>query len=209
MAFTKDTSKQILFRYSLQSFGLILLLAILIRTFFFSSYVMSGVSMLPSVWPGDFLVGSKMRLWEIQRGDVVALRCPNAKDKLCLKRVVGLPGDRIEFRDESLVLNGRQARLIPAGVFATESFAGRSHAIWPASASGQPLPGPVVIPPRSVYLLGDKRGDLDDSRTWGPVAQDFVEAKIVRVWMSLDWYDGERVRAWPRIRAERLLRSID
>lgn len=197
-----------LLRYSLQSFGFILLAAILIRTFIFSSYVMSGSAMLPTIWPGDFLVASKVRVKEVKRGDVVALRCPASKDKLCLKRIVGLPGDRVEFHGENLILNGRPAKYIPAGAFQTEMIAGTGWAIWP-SKSGLPDPVVVVVPPQNIYLLNDKRADRDDSRSWGPVTLDFLEARISRVWMSLDWYDGEMVRTWPRIRYSRILHSVD
>jgi signal peptidase I len=203
-----SSAKGFLLRYSLQSFGVILLLAILIRTFFFSSYVMSGSAMLPSIWPGDFLVASKVRIHEVRRGEVVALRCPADRDRLCLKRVMALAGDRVEYQGNHLVVNGQSARYMDRGEFQTEALAGKSWAIWPAKAndgSGQP----VVVPPQHIYLLNDKRGDRDDSRTWGVVTTDLLEARVAYVWMSLDWYDGERVRTWPRIRWSRLFHSID
>jgi signal peptidase I len=205
-----DTPRQqtgFLFRYTLQSFGIIVLLAILIRTFIFSSYAMSGTSMLPTIWPGDFLLASKVRVTELKRGDVVAMRCPQIREKLCLKRVVALPGDRVEFHQGHLTINGQRAQHLPAGPFETEVVAGGSWAVWPAKEPH--APPAVVVPPQNLYLLNDKRADREDSRTWGPVAEDFLEARILRVWMSLDWYDGEKVRSWPRIRWTRLLRSID
>ena len=201
-----------LWRYSLQSFAVILLLAIFIRSFLFTSYVMSGSAMLPTIWPGDFLIGGKVRVREVKRGDVVALRCPLYKDKLCLKRVVALPGDRVEFQGDILVINGQKAQYFPIGAFKTELVAGSSWAIWPepsTNSSTAATVAAVVVPPLNLYLVNDKRADRDDSRTWGPVTLDFLEARITRVWMSLDWYDGERVRTWPRIRWSRLLRGID
>src|SRR6185312_10917564 len=101
----------------------------------------------------------------------VALRCPRVHETLCLKRIVGLPGDRIDFEGGHLVLNGEPARYLPAGPFATESVLGHGWAIWPEGAP-LGLAAPVVVPPRTVFLLNDKRADHDDSRTWGTVSED-------------------------------------
>lgn len=211
-----DTAKKqanFLLRYALQSFAVILILAVLLRTFLISSYVMSGWSMLPSVWPGDFLLAGKWGMAEIERGDVVILRCPQARDRICLKRVVGLAGDRIEFHGGLLVVNGQAAAYKKVtDEVQMEDVAGSSWVIWPAPFTGQTdqaEAAPVVVPPRSLYLLNDKRSDPEDSRSWGPVKSDLLEAKALRIWLSLDWYDGKEVRSVPRVRWPRMLRSID
>jgi signal peptidase I len=210
MVGTKDQVNQanFLLRYSLQSFGIVVLLAVLIRAFLVSSYVMSGTAMLPSIWPGDFLIAGKWGLRHLHRGEIVALRCPPTRDKICLKRVVGLPGDRIEFRDGLLVLNGQESRQHPVGPLVVESVLGVRWTVWPADKGMAPM-APVVVPPQTVFLLNDKREDLEDSRIWGPVEQAMIEGKAKWVWMSLDWFDGENVRSWPRVRWARLLHSID
>jgi signal peptidase I len=209
MGGTKDQviHANFLLRYSLQAFGFILLLAIFVRIFVFSSFVMSGAAMLPSIWPGDFLLAAKWGLRSPKHGEIVALRCPPSPDKLCLKRVIGLPGDRIEIRQGHLVINGQESQERRRGPLVTEVTPAGSWAVWPDTES-QNLP-PVVVPPHMVFLLNDKRSDLDDSRSWGPVSMELIEARAVRIWMSLDWFDGEQVRSWPRIRWMRLLRSID
>lgn len=203
-----SAKKDFLFRYALQSFGIVLILALLMRTFLFSSYVMSGSGMLPSIWPGEFLIASKLRVKELRRGDVVALHCPSAKDHLCLKRVVAIPGDRVEFHNGRLEVNTIPAQYRRKGPFETEIVSGVSWAIWPAKDESKD-PEPVVVPPQAVYLLNDKRSDRDDSRTWGPVTMDLLEARVLRVWMSLEWYDKDHVRTWPRVRWSRLFRSVD
>lgn len=208
---TTDIGKQranFLLRYTLQSLAIILIAAILIRTFLISSFVMSGWTMLPNIWPGDFLLAAKWGISKIQRGTVVALRCPQAKDTICLKRVVGLPGDRIEFQDGLLTVNGERAvqRKVSDQVVG-EQVAGGHWMIWPQGAA--PTADPVVVPPGEVFLLNDKRESDLDSRTWGPVSMSLLEARALRIWLSLDWYDDGVVRSWPRVRWERLLRSID
>lgn len=200
-----------LVRYALQSFGIILILAFLIRTFLVSSYVMSGWSMLPNIWPGDFILGTKIGRTNLKRGDIVVLRCPNAKEQICLKRIVGLPGDRIEFKDHQIVVNGEKSRHseVKDGV-ELETVLDSRWLIWPLSKGREPKDGPaLVVPPKELYLLNDKRSFLEDSRTWGTVKVDQLDAKVWRVWLSLDWYDGDVVRSMPRIRWSRMLRSID
>ncbi len=209
---TTDAAKKqfhFLIRYVLQSAAIIVICAVLIRVFLISSYVMSGASMLPSVWPGDFLIGFRWSVGEPRRGDVVALRCPGERERTCLKRVVAVAGDRVEFADGRLVVNGQPGRLKPLNKeLALESVGGRSWVIWQPS---QPIASraPLIVPPQQVYLLNDKRSDEEDSRSWGPVAQEYLEAKVKYVWLSLEWYKGQEVRTWPAVRWRRLLRSID
>ncbi len=199
-----------LLRYALQSFGIIIILAILIRTFLISSYVMSGWSMLPNIWPGDFLLGNKIAVHHLKRGDVVALRCPQSKERICLKRVIGLPGDRVEFINGDLAINGEKSRhrAVTDGV-ELETVLGARWLIWPLAKGKETVAGPIVVPPQELYLLNDKRSFLEDSRSWGPIRQDAVDAKVWRIWLSLDWFDGDVVRSMPRLRWSRMLRSID
>ncbi len=211
MAATDTTKKQVdfLFRHGLQLFAVILIVGILLRIFIFSSYAVSGWAMLPSVWPGDFIVGRKAPWFQIQRGDVVTLRCPGLRDQTCIKRVVGLPGDRVEWKEGTLWINERSAshQELTADL-ATESQLGENWLIWP-DQNARESSNPVVVPPQHFLLLNDKRSDRDDSRSWGPVAADLIEAKLDLTWLSLDWYDGEDVRSWPEVRWSRFLRRID
>ncbi len=202
-----------LVRSSLQSFAVILILGIGLRTFVVSSFVVSGQSMLPSIWPGDFILAAKWRTQNLRRGDVVALRCPNNNDEICLKRVVGLPGDRIEIQGGRLSVNGETAVLHSVtDQIVTEVVAGESWLIWPESPPsepGGPASDPIVVPPQQVYVLNDKREVIDDSRSWGPIKSNLVEARALRVWLSLDWFEAGQVRSWPRLRWERMFRGIN
>lgn len=207
----KHNERSFLVRYALQSFGIIFLLAILIRTFLISSYVMSGWSMLPNIWPGDFLIANKLGIHRLNRGDTVVLRCPQTKERICLKRVVGLPGDRIEFHKGRIKVNGEKSKHVEvAEGVVQETVLDARWLIWPLT-KGNSIedPSPVVIPPNEVYLLNDKRSFLEDSRVWGPVRTEMLDAKVWRIWLSLDWYDGDVVRSLPRVRWSRMLRSID
>ncbi|MGI8728507.1 MAG: signal peptidase I [Solirubrobacteraceae bacterium] len=80
-----------------------------------------------------------------------------------VKRVVGLPGDRIEIRDGGVIRNGRPAK---------EPFA--------ASCSERDCNlAAIVVPPRSYFLMGDNRDESDDSRYWGPVPRGWIVGKVV------------------------------
>ncbi len=206
---TDRSKKQVtfLFSYALQVFGVVLMLGLFLRVFFFSSYVVSGWAMLPSVWPGDFLFASQWKVENVGRGAVVAMRCPRAQEQICLKRVIGIPGDRIEFREGQLLVNGQQAIRKPiTPELEIELVAGKSWAVWPTRSRENSAP--VVVPPRQFYLLNDKRTDGEDSRAWGPVDTSLLEAKVLAVWLSLDWFEGDEVRDWPRVRWSRILRRI-
>jgi signal peptidase I len=140
---------------------------------------------------------------------VVALRCPPLRDKLCLKRVVGIPGDRIEFRAGRFVLNGQEAQHRPIGTFETEIFSQGSWPIW-AEVAPTASATALVVPPGAVFVLNDKRSDREDSRSWGAIPQDLIEGVVMRVWMSLDWFESDgRVRSWPRVRWARLLHKVE
>lgn len=209
MSSTDIGKKQLsfVFRYALQSLAIIVGLAIVIRILLLASFVMSGASMLPSIWPGDFLLGFKWGTRDVKRGDIVALRCPHQKERTCLKRVVGLAGDRIEFHRGFLVINGRAARIATRGQFVTESLGGSQWTVWSSERGSNRKV--EVVPPHHVYLLNDKREEPEDSRNWGSVHVNLIDARIKWIWLSLEWYEGQRIRSWPKLRMGRLLRSID
>lgn len=165
--------------------------------------------MLPTIWPGDFLMAGKLRAQNVHRGDVVVAHCPSITERVCLKRVVGVAGDRVEFRGGMLHLNGQPAlyRSLGDSEFKTEEIEGNSWGVWPEGQVADMEA--VIVPPEQLFVLNDRRSDLDDSRTWGPLPRKSVDAKAIRVWASLDWFDGTQVRSWPRLRWERMLRSID
>lgn len=194
-----------------QSLASLILLSVILRAFVISSYVMAGSSMLPSLWPGDFLFGTRYDRNGLRRGDVVALRCPQARDAVCLKRVIGLPGDRIEFRAGHLHINERGVETTPLGKnFKQETFEDARWPVWTQAAAPVSDAEPLVVPPQSVYLLNDKRGDVDDSRSWGPVSSELLEARASRVWLSLDWSEATgRVRSFPRVRWDRMFHAIN
>jgi signal peptidase I len=124
--------------------------------------------------------------------------------------VIGIPGDRIEFLHGKLAINGGVIPSRAAGrAFIQETYDRKAWLTWP-DVNGDFSSAPVVVPPHYIYVLNDRRSDHEDSRTWGPLPLGLFEATAARIWLSLDWYETSgQLRNWPRVRWNRLLRSID
>lgn len=138
-------------------------------------------------------------LGEPRRGDVVTFSSPADGTRL-IKRIIALPGDTVEMRDEMLVINGKPARYAPLGeqfetlqgtttpaLRLTETLGEKSHEI-------QVLPhvnalrsfGPIVVPPGRFMMLGDNRANSKDSRFIGMVPRELLIGRAERVLVSAD-----------------------
>jgi signal peptidase I len=119
-----------------------------------------------------------------------------------VKRVVGVPGDSIELRNDVLVLNGKAVGyqplpeesvrdLAPADratqVYAVEQLPGQRHAVAAIpSVSALRTFGPVVVPEGQYFMMGDNRDNSFDSRYFGPVPRKQIVGKAIAVAMSFD-----------------------
>jgi signal peptidase I len=189
--------------YSAKILVLVLAAAFVVRIFFFNTYSIQTSSMRPTLEPGDFILAA--RAFFLERGAVVTLPCPNSEGLNCIKRVVGLPGDRIEIAKQRLIVNDEHAVYAKAQdkngqVDLIESLGGKSWQIEVAMETPSSAPA-IVVPPGQVFLLNDNRSDISDSRQWGPIAATQLEAKAWRIWMSIDWLEN-------RINWHRLLKPI-
>ncbi|HUU85475.1 MAG TPA: signal peptidase I [Phycisphaerae bacterium] len=172
-------------------------------------------SMKPTIVEGDRILVNKLayglRLpfteqWLLQwsqpqRGDVVVCFSPANGDRL-VKRVIGLPGDRIELRRNGLLINGRPAGYGPLDTdaidqiepgqrpthrFAAETLDGRTHPMMttPALPATRSF-GPVTVPPDSYFVMGDNRDNSRDSRSFGCVPRGDIVGRSGAVVLSLD-----------------------
>ena len=204
--------------YYARSLFPIFLIVLALRSFLIEPFRIPSASMMPTLERGDFILVNKYqyglrlplfnaRMVEIgtpQRGDVMVFRYPEDPSVPYIKRVVGVPGDRIEYRNKTLSINGREAPLTMRGVFheegggvgqsengayrISERLDGQEHEIL--IHPFQP-PRPEVdtwVPPGHYFVLGDNRDNSRDSRYWGLVPDENVMGRAFFIWMN--WSAG-------------------
>jgi len=172
-------------------------------------------SMKPSILEGDRVWVNKLAYdlkvpfttWHLAewgdpaRGEVVVFFSP-ADGMRMVKRVIGLPGDTVELRDNRLFLNGRAVEYaaldvttipaIPAAQqpqhdFASELLAGRQHPVMATPAlPAQRSFGPTTVPAGHYFMLGDNRDNSLDSRYFGPVPREKIVGRSTAVVLSFD-----------------------
>ena len=175
--------------------------ALLIKEYIFQAFEIPSASMTPTVVPGDRILVNKLSytFGEIGRGDLIVfdrpIGTPGDTDQL-IKRVIGLPGERIELREGGLWISQpgqaqSQAVLLDEPYLApgsdiglTDLISNVSRDIWDDSCQNQPRePGVCVVGEDSYLVLGDNRGSSVDSRSFGPVPEETVVGRAVwRIW---------------------------
>ena len=137
-----------------------------------------------------------------RRGDVAVFFSPADGIRL-VKRVIGLPGDVIELRQEQLRINGQPVGYAPwtgstlttdergygRAVFAEEHLLGQTHPVMilPARLGAMRDFGPVQVPAGKYFMMGDNRDDSSDSRYFGFVPRDQIVGRATRIVASFDW----------------------
>ena len=199
---------------------ILLLIGFSLRSSLADWNVVPSGSMRPTILEGDRVFVNKLAYdlkvpfttrhiaeWSNpQRGEIVVFYSPYDGKRL-VKRVIGLPGDTIELRNNALVINGDPVtyqpiaedllRDIPAAdraghVFASEQLPGQTHAV--AGNPVLPAPrnfAPLRVPEGHYFMMGDNRDDSFDSRFWGTVDRKRIVGRATSVVMSLD-----RINYW-------------
>jgi signal peptidase I len=222
-----------------ESIGGAILVALLLRAFVFEPFHIPSGSMIPTLLVGDFIFVNKMayglrvpftdpahvhKLWERppQRGDVVVFINPQHPDVDYVKRVIGLPGDRIDVRDNVLFVNGVEQKRVEKGDYVykehseytdqdvevvsreyVEDLEGHQHPIIVRKDPAFQREAHAVVEEGRVFMMGDNRDNSADSRVEGGIGQipfSYIKGRASIIWISFGGPAG--------IRFERLFRSV-
>jgi len=210
----KDAEREPYIIETSKSFFPVLALVFVLRSFLAEPFQIPSGSMEPGLITGDFILVSKFSyglrmpgsgatlvpLGEPERGDVMVF-FPPGDNRYFIKRVIGLPGDHVEYRNLRLTVNGEEIPVEALGGVPSYNptyFEGReTHdnaepvVKWLVARGGAPgearlFGGPEGewdVPEGSYFMLGDNRGNSGDSRMWGFVPEENIVGKAVAVWM--------------------------
>lgn len=184
-----------------------LILALLIRTFVIQAFKIPSGSMEDTLLIGDHIIVSKFsyglqvpepavikvfgssvpffetRLvssWgEIKSGDIIVFRFPGDRSKDYIKRVVGLPGDKVEVREGVVYINDEKWN---------DAYGVSKGGLYGEVVEKNVNFGPYTVPDASVFVMGDNRDRSYDSRYWGPVPMKDIKGKALIIYWS---WDGE------------------
>ena len=202
---------------SLQSLLTIVIIAIFVITFVVQAFQIPSESMEDTLLVGDYLLVDKFSFspagqWShllpyqhVQHGDIIVFRWPLHPDQHFVKRVIGLPGDRVRLVNGKVFVNGTA----PNDVFAVHKMANRDafRDDFPNNLSNNLNVTPawwndipyftrdkqLVVPRDCFFVLGDNRDESSDSRYWGFVPRENVVGKPLLVYFSVRHYDDERM----------------
>jgi signal peptidase I len=208
------------------SFFPVILIVFMLRSFLVEPFKIPSSSMVPTLLVGDFILVNKyaygirlpvvnkkiIAIGEPHRGDVMVFRYPEDPSLDYIKRVVGLPGDRIEYRNKRLIINGQ---LVPERQIDDylsrermqfsrryiETLGGVEHeilieddapaAVMPSRATAGHCTYNTsglacTVPPGHYFVMGDNRDNSSDSRVWGFVPDENIVGKAFFIWLNLN-----------------------
>ena len=231
---TDSRTAGIVIEYARAFFPVILVVFVL-RSFIVEPFRIPSGSMLPSLYIGDFILVSKFsygirlplinqKVFSIgtpKRGEVLVFRYPHDEKTNYIKRVVGLPGDIVDYKNKRLRINGNVVDLQKSNREDTEQgtqsneqvrvhierLGKSSHGILLDTSLGSRDYTRIIVPPDKFFVMGDNRDHSNDSRFWGFVPEENIVGRAFFVWFSWDsnkndhfWNDYIGGGAnWPRI----------
>ena len=200
-------SEPVLVEYA-KSFFPVLFVVFVLRSFLVEPFQIPSSSMVPTLQVGDYILVNKftygirlpvvrtkvMDLSKPQRGDVMVFFPPHMNDTYYIKRVVGMPGDTVSYRNKHLSVNGQSVKLESLGVVpdgaarfevGLEALGESSH----LTQMNQQRPArdfTVTVKPGHYFMMGDNRDNSSDSRVWGQVPEKDIVGKAFAIWMHWD-----------------------
>ena len=191
-----------------KSFFPVLLVVFVLRSFLVEPFQIPSSSMVPTLEVGDYILVNKytygirlpvirtkvLALNEPKRGDVMVFFPPHMNETYYIKRVIGLPGDTITYRNKRLAVNGvaleeESLAVVPDGSsryrVGLESLGEARHLVQ-VNESRPARDFSVKVKPGHYFMMGDNRDNSSDSRIWGQVPEKDIVGKAFAVWMHWD-----------------------
>jgi len=209
------------------SFFPVLLIVLLLRSFLVEPFRIPSGSLEPTLLPGDFVAANKFTyglrlpvshtkifsIGEPKKGEIAIFRHDDPSHAgntiNMIKRVIGVPGDKISYKNKILYINNveQAQRLVGHGLdkeggyevpvdIYEENLEGIKHLIY-VNPDAPANDMTVVVPPDDYFMMGDNRDDSDDSRYWGFVPESTLVGKAFVVWFS--WGGKENFVRWHRL----------
>jgi signal peptidase I len=219
-----------------ESIGVAVAVALLLRAFVVEAFQIPSGSMIPTLQVGDHIFVSKfsyglsipftdtkvLQYAQPKRGDVVVFKFPQDHSTDYIKRVVGLPGDVLEMKQEGLYINGKQVARERLPRVCDDGEAPRAGGLYDdhdcelwqetlgdvkhetiqePARGGRADFGRTEVPPNQLFVMGDNRDNSSDSRVWGFVDLSLVKGRALIVWWSraetegwspVDWFKAIR-----------------
>ncbi|MCB5191679.1 signal peptidase I [Methylobacillus arboreus] len=207
-----DAADPVLVEYS-KSFFPVILAVFLIRSFIVEPFKIPSGSMMPTLLAGDFILVNKftyglrvpilnktfVEINKPERGDVFVFHYPPDPSIDYIKRVIGVPGDRIAYRNKRLYVNGQAVqtdyvddyKYVGSGLNMIvtkryqEQLGETKHDIL-IEENGMAFDGEVEVPEGHYFAMGDNRDNSKDSRVWGFVPEDNLVGKAFFIWWNFD-----------------------
>jgi signal peptidase I len=223
----ESQKKKSFYKEWVEPFLIAAIVALFIRQFAVEAFKIPSGSMIPTLAIGDHLLvnkfiygpripftDSRIFTWrEPKRGEIIVFKYPENEDKNFIKRVVGVPGDKIQIVNGKLMVNDQAVPITPAAGPADKSVEkGQSigipmvyeeqlgtvrHEIQYLTDQSRKNEGPWLVPKDSVFVMGDNRDNSQDSRFWGFVKYNKILGRALIIYWSWDG-DGRWVR-WERL----------
>jgi len=213
--FKKSTAREYF-----ESICIAVILALFVRTFVVQAFKIPTGSMENNLLIGDHLLVNKfvfaptmtrlermlLPIDPVRRGDILVFKYPQDPERDFIKRVIGLPGETLEVRNKKVYINGKPLE---------EKYV---HFIFPPEerapgdvsfdVSDKRDYGPVTVPERHYFMMGDNRDNSEDSRYWGFMPADYIKGKALFVYFSFTDPEARDSGGSFGVRWSRLLHQI-
>lgn len=151
-----------------------LIIVFLVRSYLIQPFLVKGASMEPNFQDGNYLIIDEIsyRFRQPARGDIVVFKYPKDPKQYFIKRVIGLPDEKVEIKDQKVIVYNQSN---PNGLVLNEKYVPPENITKGSEA--------LQLGPNDYFVLGDNRLFSSDSRYWGPVSKDLIVGKVwVRAW---------------------------